>query len=62
VRDNPHILHGDSAHRGYWVLDITAERCTSRLRLIDDPADRQAGIVTAATFVVDAGRPGAQRA
>jgi alkaline phosphatase D len=62
VRGNPHLLHGDSSHRGYWLLDITAERCTSRLRLIDDPADRQAGVVTAATFVVDAGRPGVQRA
>ena len=61
VRENPHILHGDSAHRGYWVLDITAERCTSRLRVIDDPTDRHAGIVTAATFVVDADRPGAHR-
>ena len=62
VRDNPHILHGDSAHRGYWLLDVTAEQCTARLRVIDDPTDRQAGIVTAATFVVDAGRPGAQPA
>ena len=61
VRENPHILHGDSAHRGYWVLDITAERCTSRLRVIDDPADRQSNIVTAATFLVEADRPGAHR-
>src|SRR5918999_1033020 len=22
VRDNPHILHGDSANRGYVVLDV----------------------------------------
>ena len=62
VRDNPHILYGDSAHRGYWLLDVTAEQCTARLRLIDNPADRQAGIATAATFVVDAGRPGAHPA
>ena len=61
VRENPHMLHGDSAHRGYWLLDVTAEQCTARLRLIDDPTDRQAGIVTAATFIVDADRPGAHR-
>jgi alkaline phosphatase D len=62
VRDNPHILYGDSAHRGYCVLDVTPEQCTARLRVIDNPADRQAGVVTAATFLVGAGRPGAQRA
>ena len=57
VRENPHMLHGDSAHRGYWLLDVTAEQCTARLRLIDDPTDRQAGIVTAATFIVDGTSP-----
>jgi len=62
LRNNPHILFGDSAHRGYWVLDAAPERCTARLRVIDNPADRQTGVTTAATFVVDAGRPGAQRA
>ena len=62
VRDNPHILYGDSARRGYVVLDVTAERCTARLRVIDNPADREAAVTTAATFVVDAGRPGAQPA
>jgi alkaline phosphatase D len=61
VRDNPQILYGDSARRGYVVLDVAPERCTARLRVIDDPADRRAGVQTAATFVVDAGRPGAQR-
>ena len=58
VRDNRHILYGDSAHRGYMVLDVTAEQCTARLRVIDNPADRQSAVATAATFVVDAGRPG----
>ena len=62
VRDNRHILYGDSAHRGYMVLDVTAEQCTARLRVIDNPADRQSAVATAATFVVDAGRPGAHPA
>jgi alkaline phosphatase D len=62
VRDNPHILYGDSGRRGYVVVDVTRERCTARLRVIDNPPDRQAGVLTAATFVVDAGRPGAQPA
>ena len=62
VRDNPHILYGDSTHRGYLVLDVTAEQCTARLRVLDNPADRQSAVATAATFVVDAGRPGAHPA
>jgi alkaline phosphatase D len=62
VRDNPHILYGDSARRGYLVLDVTAERCTAQLRVMDNPADRQAAVTTAATFVVNAGRPGAHPA
>ena len=61
VRENPHILYGESARRGYLVLDVTSERCTARLRAIADAADRDTEVVTAATFAVDAGRPGAQR-
>jgi alkaline phosphatase D len=61
VQENPHMHYGESSQRGYWLFDVTAERCTARLRLIDDPADRHAGIATAVTFAVDAGRPGASR-
>ena len=61
LRDNPHIRYGDSSRRGYIVFDVTAERCTAALRGIDDPADRATGVSTAATFTVDAGRPGARR-
>jgi alkaline phosphatase D len=61
VRDNPHILFGDSSRRGYFVVDVTPERCTARLRVIDNPTDRQTGVRTAVTFAVDAGRPGALR-
>jgi alkaline phosphatase D len=61
VRENPHIVHGDSARRGYVVFDVTAERCTARLRVLEDVTDRHTGVVTAATFAIDAGRPGVQR-
>jgi alkaline phosphatase D len=61
LRENPHILYGDSARRGYVVIDVSPERCTALLRVIDNPPGRHTGVVTAATFVVDAGRPGAQR-
>jgi len=61
LRDNPHILYGDSEHRGYVLLDVTLERCTAQLRVVEDPEDRNTGIRTTATFAIDAGRPGAQR-
>jgi alkaline phosphatase D len=61
VRENPHIVHGDSAHRGYAVLDVTAERCTASLRVLDDVTDRNTGVRTSATFVIAAGSPGVQR-
>jgi alkaline phosphatase D len=61
VRANPHIHFGDSAHRGYLVLDATADRCTVRLRVLQDATDRHSDVRTAATFAVDAGRPGAKR-
>src|SRR5919108_841556 len=48
VRENPHIHYGESARRGYIVLDVTSERCTARLRAIADPADRDTDVVTAA--------------
>ena len=61
MRDNPHLLFGESTRRGYVVLDVTPDRCTAALRVVDDPADRQSGVTTAATFAVHAGRPGARR-
>ena len=61
VRANPHIIFGDSARRGYFLLDVTPERCTAQLRVLEDPADRRTGVLTAATFAVDAGRPGVRR-
>jgi alkaline phosphatase D len=61
VRQNPHIHFGDSAHRGYVVLEVTAERCTAAVRALDDPRDRESGIFTQATFAIDAGRPGVRR-
>jgi alkaline phosphatase D len=60
VRENPHIHYGDSARRGYTVLDVTPERCTARLRVLDDPEDRNSGVSTSATFEIEAGRPGVQ--
>lgn len=62
VRENPHILYGDSAHRGYFTFDVTTEACTMQQRVLDDPTDADSGVSTGATFAVNAGQPGARRA
>jgi alkaline phosphatase D len=61
VRQNPHIHFGDSTHRGYVVVDVTADRCSAAVRVLADPRDRDSGVSTVATFEVQAGRPGARR-
>jgi alkaline phosphatase D len=60
--DNPHIKYVSSERRGYVVMELTPERCTARLRGIDSEKMRDTGIITQASFVVENGRPGAQRA
>jgi alkaline phosphatase D len=61
MRDNPHIRFGDSRRRGYVVVDVTAERSTARLRVVDDVTDPATGVATQATFAIDAGHPGAHQ-
>jgi len=61
VRQHPHIHYGDSSRRGYAVLDVTAERCVLRMRVVGDVESRRTGVGTAASFRVDAGRPGVSR-
>jgi alkaline phosphatase D len=61
MRDNPHIHFGDGRRRGYVVVDVTQERSTARLRVVDDVTDPTTGVTTLATFAIDAGRPGAQQ-
>jgi alkaline phosphatase D len=60
--DNPHIVFADSSRRGYVVVDLTADRCDARFRVIDDAADPLSAVSTQAAFAIEAGRPGAKRA
>ncbi len=62
VRENPNVLLGDGTKRGYVVLDLERDRCTARLRSVDDVKRADTGVSTRASFVVEDGRPGAQRA
>ena len=60
--ENPHITYGDLTRRGYVRMELTPARARAELRGIASVTTREAGIDTMATFVVEDGRPGAQRA
>jgi alkaline phosphatase D len=55
---NPHIRYADGSRRGYVLLDFGRDRLEARLRVVDTVKRQDAGISTAATFGVRAGRPG----
>ena len=60
--DNPHIKFADSRYRGYTRMEITQSRMAAELRAMESVAKRDAACSTLATFVVEDGRPGAQKA
>jgi alkaline phosphatase D len=60
ARDNPHLSFVDGWHRGYLAFELTSERCAASLRGVDITR-RDGGAETVASFVVEEGRPGAQR-
>jgi alkaline phosphatase D len=59
---NPHVHYGRSDQRGYMRFALDAKQLQVRLRVVDNALDPASGITTAASFVVDANRPGAQAA
>jgi alkaline phosphatase D len=59
--DNPHVKFGSSERRGYVVMDLAPQRCHARLRGIENEKVRDTGVQTQASFLVEAGRPGAQQ-
>ena len=59
---NPHIRYARSDQRGYVRFTLDAKRLQAQLRVVDDALDPASGVATAASFVVDAARPGAQPA
>ena len=60
--DNPHMLLVDSRYRGYVRVEVTAERWTADLRAMESVQQRDAGCNTLASYVVETGRPGPQKA
>lgn len=62
LADNPHILLGNSAHRGYVRMDVRPDHCEVVLRIAADVRDPKTTISTLAKFAVADGKPGPQRA
>lgn len=60
--ENPRILLADGRRRGYMSMVLEPARCTTTLRVVDDARNPETGASNLATFVVEDGRPGAQRA
>ena len=59
--DNPHVKYSNSNHRGYVRVEVTPGRLRADLRAMETVQRRDAGCSTLASFVVEDGRPGAQR-
>ena len=59
VPNNPHIKFFDGDGRGYMAVEVTPERWRTDVRMVESVLDPAAGIRTAASFVVEDGRPGA---
>ncbi|HYD58196.1 MAG TPA: alkaline phosphatase D family protein [Burkholderiales bacterium] len=60
--DNPHILFTEGRRRGYVRVDVTPRRWSADLRALETTKVREAPCSTLASFVVEDGRPGPQRA
>ena len=62
VSDNPHTKFFDGASRGYVRCDLNRKRWQSDYRVVSTIREPEATISTVASFVVEDGKPGAQRA
>jgi alkaline phosphatase D len=60
--DNPHILLGDSRFRGYTRVEVTPQRWTADLRIMETVQRRDAPCSTLATYVVEDGKAGPLKA
>ncbi|UKO98969.1 alkaline phosphatase D family protein [Nostoc sp. UHCC 0870] len=62
VSDNPHTKFFDGANRGYVRCKLTRNNWQSDYRVVSSILDQNTTIRTLASFVVENGQPGAQRA
>jgi alkaline phosphatase D len=59
---NPHVRYLDARQRGYLSVGVTAEQWRTDYRVVTSAADTADPAVTDSSWVVENGRPGAQRA
>jgi alkaline phosphatase D len=59
--ENPHISYANLTRRGYVRMELTRDRARADLVGLQNVASREARIDTMASFVVEDGKPGAQR-
>ena len=62
LTDNPHTKFFDGAFRGYVRCNLTRKNWQSDYRAVSTILDQNSTISTLASFVVENGQPGAQRA
>jgi alkaline phosphatase D len=60
--DNPHILLADGRNRGYTRVDVGPKVFRADLRVVESVRQRDTGCSTLASFAIEDGRPGPQRA
>jgi alkaline phosphatase D len=61
MADNPQIKFNNN-QRGYVRCEVTREKLTADFRVVDKVSVQDSAISTKATFVVENGKPGAQKA
>ena len=61
LRANPHVRYFDNRRRGYTRCTVIRRRWYADLRVVDTVERPGAGVRTLASFVVEDGRPGAER-
>lgn len=61
IAENPHIKFFDGDRRGYFRVNLNRKRWQTDLRIVTTVSRPDAPVHTFASFVVEDGRPGAQR-
>ena len=62
LSQNPHVHHYDGSERGYLLHEVTSKQWLTDMRVLDDVQDMNTKARSQATFAVEAGKPGVQRA
>jgi alkaline phosphatase D len=60
--DNPHMKLMDSRYRGYTRVEVSPGRMSVDLRTLESVQDRESPCATLATYVLEDGKAGPQRA